>query len=107
MQDGRRKPNLGQRELAAIVALVHAADLRHGDVGFIDENDGVVGEIFEQGGRRLARCAACQIARIVLDAGADAGRLHHLQIESGALFQPLGFQQLALLRHSQRIRSSA
>ena len=51
------------------------------------------GMIFEQGGRRLARGAARQIAGIVLDAVAEAGGLQHLQIEVGALLQPLRFQQ--------------
>ena len=85
----------GQRELAPIVAPVHAADLRHADVAFVGEDDGVVGDEFEQGGGRLARCAAGQIARIVLDPVADAGGLEHFQIEIGALFQPLGLQQFA------------
>ena len=36
-----------------------------------------------------------EIARIVLDAGARAGRLHHLDVEQRALLQPLRFEQLA------------
>ena len=79
----------GQREFTPIVAPVHAADLRHADVAFIGKDDGVVGDEFEQGRGRLARCAACQIARVVLDPVADTGRLEHFQIEIGALFQPL------------------
>jgi hypothetical protein len=42
---------------------------------------GVVGQIFEQRRRRLARAAAGEVARIVLDAGAGAGGLDHLQVE--------------------------
>ena len=41
----------------------------------------------------MARLAPGEIARIVLDALAGAGRLDHLDIEAGALFQPLGFEQ--------------
>ena len=39
--------------------------------------------------------AAGQIARIVLDAGAGAGRLDHLDIVLRALLQPLRFEQAA------------
>ena len=87
----------GQRELAPVVALVHAADLRDRDVGFVGEDNGIVGDEFEQRGRRLARRAAGQVARIVLDPVADAGRLQHFEIEVGALFQPLRLQQLAFV----------
>ena len=89
------EPVFGQRELAAVVAFVHSADLRHRDMAFIGKDDGVVGDEFKKGGRRFAGGAARQVAGIVLDAVADAGRLQHLQIEVGALFEPLCFQQFA------------
>jgi hypothetical protein len=57
MQDGRRKAVFGQRELAPEVAAVHAADLGHRDVGFVGENNGVVGDEFEERRRRLPRIA--------------------------------------------------
>ncbi len=62
-------------------------------MALIGEDEGVVGQIFEQGRRRLARLAAGQIARIVLDGGAGAGGLDHLHVEGDALVEPLGFQQ--------------
>ena len=86
----------GQRELAAIVAPVHAAYLRHRHVAFVGEYDGVVGNVFEQGRGRLARCATRQVSGIVLDPVADTSRLQHFEVELGALFQTLGLQQLAL-----------
>ena len=52
-------------------------------------------EVFEQGRWRLARLAAGEVARIVLDAGAGAGRLHHLDVEQGALLEPLRLEQAA------------
>ena len=58
---------------------------------------GVVGDKLKEGRGRFARRAASQIARVVLDPVAGARRLHHLQVEAGALFQPLGFQQFALV----------
>src|SRR5262245_43815048 len=90
---GQAEAVFGERRLAAEVAAVHAAELRNGDVALVDEHQGVVGHVLEQGGGRLARAAAGEIARIVLDAGARAGRLHHLEVEDGALLQPLRLQQ--------------
>ena len=86
----------GQRRLAPIVAAIHAADLRDGDMALVGEDERVVGQIFEQGRRRLAGPAAGQIARIVLDAGAGAGRLQHFEIEQGALLEPLRLEQAPL-----------
>ena len=87
----------GQREFAPVVAFVHAADLRHRDVAFVGEDDGVVGDEFKQGGGRFAGRAACQVARVVFDAVADAGGLEHFEVEVGALFQALRFEQFAFV----------
>ena len=92
---GQPEAVFGQRRLAAEVALVHAADLRHRDVALVGEDQRVVGQVFEQGRRRLARLAAGEIARIVLDALAGAGGLHHLEVEGGALLEPLRLEQPA------------
>ena len=92
---GQAEAVFGERRLAAEVAAIHAAELRDGDVALVDEHQRVVGHVFEQRRRRLARLAAGEIARIVLDAGAAAGRLHHFEVEDGALLQPLRFQQAA------------
>ena len=94
---GQAEAVFGQRELAPVVAPVHAADLRDRDVGFVGEDDGIVGDEFEQRGRRLAGGAAGEVARIVLDPVADAGGFQHFEIEIGALFQPLRLQQFALV----------
>jgi hypothetical protein len=69
MQEGRRKPYSA------------SVDLRDGNVALVDEDERIVGEIFEQGRRRLARLPPGEIARIVLDAGARAGRLDHLEVK--------------------------
>ena len=92
---GQAEAVFGERRLAAEVAAIHAADLRDGDVALVGEDEGVVGQIFEQGRRRLAGPAAGEIARIVLDAGAGAGRLHHFEVEDGALLEALRFEQAA------------
>ena len=65
-------------------------------MALVDEDQRVARHVFEKGRRRLARLAPGQIARIVLDAGAAAGRLDHFEIVGGALLEPLRLQQLAL-----------
>ncbi len=74
----------------------HCADLRHGLVGLVDEQQRVFGEVFEQRRRRLAGQAAGQEARVVLDPVAATGRGDHLEVEIGALLKPLVLEQLAL-----------
>ena len=95
--DARRQAEaiFGERDLAAVVAPRHAADLRHGLVAFVHEQERILGQIFEQGRRRLARQPAGEEAGIILDAGTGAGGGDHLQVEIGALLQPLRLQQAA------------
>ncbi len=87
---GEAEAIFGKGGLALVVAAEHAADLRDGDMALVDEDECVVGQIFEQGRRRLAGFAPGEIARVVLDAGARAGGLDHLEVEQGALLEPLG-----------------
>ncbi len=93
MQEGRRKPYSASVAFRRKSPRIHAAELRHGDVAFVQEHERVVGHVFEQRRRRLARLAAGEIARIVLDAGAAAGRFHHLEVVDGALLEPLRLEQ--------------
>ena len=51
-----------QGRFARKVALVHAAELRHRHMAFIDDQHRVVRQVFEQGRRRFARFAARQVA---------------------------------------------
>ncbi len=64
-------------------------------MAFVDEQQRIVGEIFEQGRRRLAGQAPGQEAAVILDPGAAAGGGDHLQVEIGALLEPLRFEQAA------------
>ena len=59
------------------------------DVGFVDEEEEVAGNVVEQGRRRLAGQASGEVARVVLDAVAVADGLDHLEIEAGALVDAL------------------
>ena len=93
---GQAEAIVAERNLARAVALEHGADLGDRHVAFVDDEQGVFGQVFEQGRGRLTGRASGQIAAVVLDPGADAGCLHHLQIEGAALLQALGLEQLAL-----------
>ena len=77
--------------------MVHPAELRDGLVALINEDHGVGGEIIKQCGRRLARQAPREVTRVVFDAVAIAGLLHHLHVKAGALMDSVGFKQLSLL----------
>ncbi len=64
-------------------------------MALVGEDQRIVRHVFEQSRRRLAGLAAGQIARVILDAGAGAGRFHHFQIVERALFEPLRLEQAA------------
>ena len=81
--------------LSRLVAVVHGAHLRQGDVAFVDDCEEIVREIVEEALRRRAGRAASQRPRIVLDAVAVAELAHHLYVVFGALAQTLRFQKFA------------
>ena len=82
--------------LARAVALVHAADLRDGLVGLVDEAEEVVGVVVEQAVGPIAGIAPVEDARVVLDAVAEAHLAQHLHVVLRALAQAMALQQLAL-----------
>ena len=93
---GQAKAVVDERLLARAVAFVHAADLRHGLVGLVDEADEVLGEVVDQAVRPLAGLAFVEDPRVVLDARAEAHLAQHLHVVLRALAQAVGLQQLAL-----------
>ena len=95
--EGRRQAEavLDERLLARAVAGVHAADLRHGHVRLVDDDERVLRQVVDQGGRLLARLAPGEVARVVLDAVAVADLAQHLHVEERALLEPLRLQQPA------------
>ena len=93
---GEAEAVLDQHVLARAVAAVHAAHLRQRDVRLVDEEQEVVREVVEQRRRLLARLAPGQVHRVVLDAGAVAGLLQHLEVVHRALPKARRFEQLAL-----------
>src|SRR4029078_5420948 len=94
---GQPEAVVHKRLLARAVALVHAADLRHGLVRLVDEADEVVREEVEQAVGPRARRAPIEDARVVLDALAEAELAQHLHVELRALAKAMRLEQLALL----------
>ena len=93
---GQAEAVLHQGPLAGPVAAVHAADLRDGLVGLVDDDQGVAGKVVHQGRGRLAGGPAGQMPGVVLDPLARPDLVHHLQVEARPLAQALGLQELAL-----------
>ena len=62
----------------------------------VEDDEVVVGEVVEQRVRRGARAAPVDVARVVLDAAAEAHLAQHLEVVAGAHAQALGLEQLAL-----------
>ena len=75
---------------------MHGADLRHGDVRLVDDQQEVVREVVDEGGRGRALRAAVDVPGVVLDARAESDLPHHLDVVGRAHAQPLRLQQLAL-----------
>ena len=88
---------LDKRVLARAVAAVHGAHLRQRDVALVDKEQKVLRKIVQQRHRRAAGGAAADDARIVLDAGAVAELLHHLNVIVRALADALRLEELTLL----------
>ena len=58
-------------------------------MAFVDEHDGVVGQVVHQRGRRFAFFFAGEVAGVVFDAFAEAHFVEHFEVEAGALFDAL------------------
>ena len=93
---GQAEAVVHQGAFPGLVPPVHALDLGHGDVGFVDDHQGFARQVIQQGRGGLARSPAGEVAGVVLDAVAEAQLLHHLQVEAGALVQALGLQELVM-----------
>ena len=93
---GQPETKIHQRLFARTITVEHAANLRHGDVGLVDDAQEVVRKVVEEGWRRFAGQAAGEVPRVVLDALAVSELGEHLDIEEGALRQTLRLEQLAV-----------
>ena len=93
---GETKAVFDERRLPAAVPGVHAANLRHGDMRLIDEEEKLLGEVVEQRLGRAAGRSSAQRPRVVFDAGAEARLQQHLDVEPGPRRESLGLQQFPL-----------
>ncbi len=93
---GETEAVVHQSLLSGPVAVVHGPHLGQGHVALVDEHEKIVGEITHQGHGRRTRRSAADDPGIVLDAGAEAQLVHHLNVIHGALVDSLGLQQLAV-----------
>ena len=94
---GQSEAVLDQRALTGGVTLIHGADLRHGDMRFVNDQQEVIREKVKQCVRRSTGGTTVEMTRIVLDAGTDTHLGEHFQIIGGTHVEALGFQLLALL----------
>jgi hypothetical protein len=65
-------------------------------VGFVDHQQRVVRQVVVERRRRRSGFTAREVARVVFDAVAVTQFQDHLQVETGALLQALGFHQLVV-----------
>ena len=93
---GQAEAVADQGLLAGPVAAVHGPDLGDGHVGLVDDDEKIVVVEVHEGHGRLALLHEVQVAGVVLDAGAEAGLPHHLDVEIGALGDALGLQEHVL-----------
>ena len=98
---GQTETVLNQGGLAGTVAVVHAPKLPHEYMAFVQEHQGVLGQIVGQSGWRLSSCRTGQVTRVVLNALAMPDLGQHFEIKPRALLQPLGLHQFA---HAHQLR---
>ena len=94
---GQAEAIIDQAFFARAVAVVHGADLRHGDMAFVDEHQKILGKVVQKGIRRVAGLAAVKVAAVVFDARAKADLAHHFDIIARALAKPHSIERLALV----------
>ncbi|MGV2336405.1 MAG UNVERIFIED_CONTAM: hypothetical protein LVR18_20615 [Planctomycetaceae bacterium] len=86
-----------ERGFAGVVAGVHGANLRYGDVRLVDEHQKVIGEEVIERIRGFTGFSSRECSTVVFDAGTETGFLHEFEVMSGAGGQSLGFEQFAFL----------
>ena len=97
VQRGREaEPEVDEDLLPRPVVLVHPDDLRDGHVALVDDEEPVRWEVVEERPRPRAGVAPGEMARVVLDAGAEAELAHHLEVERGPLAEPCCLEHAAL-----------
>ena len=91
---GQAEAEIDQDLFARLIAVVHAANLRHGHVTFVDDQQVIFGQVIDQGEGRAAGGTPIEMARVILDAGGEADLAQHLDIVARTLLDALRFNQL-------------
>ena len=81
---------------SAPISFVHRAELRDGDVRFVEHAQKIVGKIVEERRRRLSRLPPRDRCGIVFDAGTVAHLFHHFDIVRRARFEAFVFERFFL-----------
>ncbi len=93
---GQAEAVLHQGGLPGPVPVEHGPDLGQSGVALVDEQHEVLGEVVQKSVGRRTHRAALNHPGIVLNAGAVAQLLHHLNVVHGALLDALGLNELVL-----------
>ncbi len=86
-----------KRFLPRTVAGKHAANLRNGLMRFVDNHQELLRKIVDERAGPLPRFAACEMPRIIFDAGAISEFPQHFEVEARSLLDALRFEELSLL----------
>ena len=84
---------LDQDRLAGAITSEHPTDLRDSGVRLVDHQQEILWEKIDQRARARAGRAGVEVARIILDAGAETHLKHHLEVVRGAHPDALGLEQ--------------
>ena len=104
---GQTKTVIHQHFLSGVVPGEHAPHLGQSHVGFVHEQQKIVGKIIQQSKGRAARFPAGKHSGIVLNALAEADLGKQLHIVPGALLNALGLNELVIgLEKATRASSS-
>ena len=93
---GQAEAVIHQRFLPGPVAPVHGPDLGQRHMALVHEEQKILGKIVQQRHGRAARRPVGNDPGVVLDPGAVAQLLHHLDIVVRALLDPLGLDELVV-----------
>ena len=87
---------LHEGALTGHITLIHGTNLRNRHVRLVNNQQEIIREIIQQTVRGATGGTTVNMARVVLNAIAEAHLLHHFQVVGGAHTQTLRLQQLAL-----------
>src|SRR5690606_2542613 len=85
---------LHKGRLSRAIPFEHGTDLRDGDMRLVGDEEKILREIIDQCGGRIAGFSPRKVARVVLDAVAEAHLFEELEIVERPLFKALSLEKL-------------